>query len=177
MSEERTIIKAIDTTVINLERWKITKLTYDGSMMMERDMQFLNDSTGFIVGDLGSIYKTSNGGRTWLKRKSGTLLNLLSVCFINEKIGFVSSLSHNERGNPAGCLLLKTTDGGENWSSTFFPDFNRITSLKFFTKDIGVALIFKPDPKEDLKVYTGTTSDGGMNWNLTYLPVQYLNTN
>ena len=44
---------------------------------------FLNDQTGWIVGVIGTILKTTNGGENWSAQTSGTNFRLSSVNFID----------------------------------------------------------------------------------------------
>jgi hypothetical protein len=45
------------------------------------DMNFINPDTGYIVGALGQILRTTDGGKSWSKQESGTHFDLTSVCF------------------------------------------------------------------------------------------------
>lgn len=80
-----------------------------------KGVQFLNDSLGFIVGDRGTVYKTTDGGLTWnYKRLSVSATDLTGVSFSSPKIGWVSGLFG---------LIYKTTDGGDNWFAQGYLDF------------------------------------------------------
>ena len=68
---------------------------------------FINESTGFIVGDSGFMYKTSNGGSTWQKINP-PYAYYVNVRFISEKFGYiVDDYSH----------LYVTKDGGSSWNN------------------------------------------------------------
>ena len=67
---------------------------------------FINDSTGFAVGDSGVILKTNNGGLNWLSLNIGTSIYLYSVFFTDQNTGYT-----------AGPSLFKTTDAGTTWSA------------------------------------------------------------
>ena len=76
-----------------------------------KSMYFVNDSTGWAVGNATStskILKTTDGGMTWAYQNVGSFGDLDNVYFVNENIGFST-----------GDILpfLKTTDGGNNWTS------------------------------------------------------------
>lgn len=72
----------------------------------------LNDVYGItgdvvlVVGNGGTILKTTDGGDHWVFKSSGTLSNLFKVQFVNATIGFAVG---------ADGILLKTTDAGEHW--------------------------------------------------------------
>ena len=143
-----------------LDGWQIFKTKYD--FENPRDLYFVNESVGFVVGYNGKIYKTTNGGAIWRELDSGTRSHLRSVYFINEKEGFVSS-----GRNSHGSELLKTNDGGETWTKTSFPEYNIIWSMKFFDAMNGIALVEVPTIT-DSRSYVAITSDGGESWNLIY---------
>lgn len=53
-------------------------------------MDFLAADTGYIVGAAGVIFKTIDGGNTWLTEVSGTFNELRSVHFVNSALGFAA---------------------------------------------------------------------------------------
>jgi photosystem II stability/assembly factor-like uncharacterized protein len=163
-----------DQQINGLEGWDISKSNYDFDIN-PRDIYFVNPNIGFVVGYNGDIYKTIDSGKTWEKKNSGTTLHLFSVFFLDENVGFASSQASSgclDADCDKGCVLLKTTDGGETWTKTFFPDYTRILSLKFFDALKGIAIIHTPDIPNSRDVYIAITSDGGINWNLLDLEIK-----
>ena len=163
-----------DDVTNSIDGWDITKSSYDFDIN-PRDIFFINPNIGFVVGYNGDIYKTNDSGQTWMKKNSGTTLHLFSVFFLDENIGFVSSQAMGgclDADCNKGSVLLKTTDGGETWTKTFFPGYTRILSLKFFDAFNGIAIIHKPDVPNSRDEYVATTSDGGANWNLIDLAIK-----
>ncbi len=65
-----------------------------------------NGTIGYLFGEGGAAYKTTNGGTTWLSLNLGVNLNIYGSYFINNQIGFVVG----DNG-----LILKTTNGGTSW--------------------------------------------------------------
>src|SRR5687768_6246739 len=66
------------------------------------DIFFIDSMVGWTVSSGGRIFKTTNGGETWINQyQTGNYLR--SVEFINDSIGFAGSLDG---------ILLRTTDGG-----------------------------------------------------------------
>lgn len=163
-----------ENLTITLNGWDISKSNYDFDIN-PRDLFFVNESVGFVVGYNGDIYKTIDSGTTWRKLNSGTTLHLHSVYFVDEMVGFVSGVAMSgclDTDCDKGCVLLKTTNGGETWTKTFFPDYIRILSMKFFDTAKGIALIHKPDIPNSRDEYIATTSDGGENWTMIDLPIK-----
>ena len=64
----------------------------------------LNRNNGIVVGAMGTILKTTNGGLTWILKSSGTSENLYGVYFADKNNGAIVG----SRGT-----ILKTIDGGE----------------------------------------------------------------
>src|SRR6266487_3966289 len=68
----------------------------------------LGSGTGFVVGDAGTILKTTDAGATWAPLTSGTTTTLHGVYFFDSDDG----VAVGEQG-----LILRTTDGGAAWQS------------------------------------------------------------
>lgn len=69
---------------------------------------FVDNNTGWIVGNSGVIYKTTNGGINWTNQPSPTSLYLTCVHFLNSNTGWIS-------GNLG--LILYTSNGGTTWET------------------------------------------------------------
>src|SRR5688572_27785418 len=50
---------------------------------------FLNDLTGYVGGDKGTILKTTNGGNNWNSIYNGYIYNVVALTFINSTTGWV----------------------------------------------------------------------------------------
>ena len=72
------------------------------------DVYCITQNNVFIVGNNGTILKTTDGGTNWIQKNSGTTQDLMKVQFINSNVGFAFG---------AFGTLLKTIDGGESWNS------------------------------------------------------------
>ncbi|MBI3653736.1 MAG: hypothetical protein HY231_22110 [Acidobacteria bacterium] len=112
-------------------------VTYDGGKNWQsqrrlpvglRDIQFLDNSTGWVVGQRGAIYKTTDGGRSWDTQRSelepgvGSMVdltgegskkfNLEGVSFVNSETGFaVATNDDRDQGR-----VLGTSNGGAAWA-------------------------------------------------------------
>lgn len=134
-------------------------------------MWWVNKTHGWHLNYLGTsqnnahgvvINKTTDGGITWQKKVLSTTAGDVGIYiqFINENIGWV--LIFNLSGISAS--LLRTTDGGNNWSPVgttggmfYFVDANNgwiITS----SSSMGSAPPY----------YISHTTDGGANWSVQY---------
>ena len=80
------------------------------------DVQFLDNDTGWIVGEFGHIYGTTDGGRSWKARQSSLLgdgvFNLLDlptffgVNFVDRNNGIAAGLEGR---------VARTRDAGQTW--------------------------------------------------------------
>ncbi|MEO6696066.1 MAG: YCF48-related protein [Ignavibacteria bacterium] len=121
------------------------------------DIEFINEKTGWAVGDAGVVIKTTNGGINWINipNPSPSLSpNLWSVAPIDSNIVYITS---------GRDLIIKTTNGGMNWDVlNFCPSCNSATiGVHFLNKDTGWFLATN-------KVFR--TYDGGNTLDSFYAP-------
>ncbi|MBS1534008.1 MAG: T9SS type A sorting domain-containing protein [Bacteroidetes bacterium] len=72
------------------------------------DVYCISENTVVIVGDSGTILKTTDGGEHWISKISSITEHIIKVQFVNANVGYAIT--------SAG-TVLKTSDGGETWSS------------------------------------------------------------
>ncbi len=71
------------------------------------DIEFINQNTGWVCGDGGTIIKTTNGGLNWVLQNSGVPNKpLYGIHPVNENVVYCVGWFET---------ILKTTDGGKNW--------------------------------------------------------------
>lgn len=71
-----------------------------------RGASFVDADTGTVVGEYGTIIRTTNGGSSWTGQASGTTQTLWAVSFVDATIG----TAVDEAGT-----VVTTTDGGTHW--------------------------------------------------------------
>ena len=59
-----------------------------GTRAWLEDVKFIDEKSGVVVGDKGTILRTVDGGLTWKKIKTNLKENLYALSFYDEKIGF-----------------------------------------------------------------------------------------
>ena len=108
---------------------------------------FINSNTGFVGTTTGAIYKTTDGGNTWVSKTTGATCAIMAIRFYTENTGYaVGSVG----------TILKTTDGGETWVSTYSNIITKnLQSLSVLDENtvivLGKGIVLK-------------TIDGGQNW-------------
>lgn len=98
-------------------QWRpLTSILSNGNNQRFDDVFFLDENLGWAVnGAYAAVYKTTNGGITWINQLSeetpflpGSNYYFRNIEFINENIGFVGTLNG---------IFLKTIDGGTTWTA------------------------------------------------------------
>lgn len=99
-----------------------------------KDVFFVNEQKGWIVGTDGTLLSTNDGGATWVQSFKTTTDAFLQIHFTNENTGWIlCERNIYARGPNASSYLRKTTDGGRTWSKLEFEDSGRerVTRLLF----------------------------------------------
>jgi photosystem II stability/assembly factor-like uncharacterized protein len=100
-----------------------------------------------VVGDNGTILRTTNGGDLWIQQISGIQDYLGGVSFIDANQGI--AVGYNGR-------ILRTTNGGINWGNVASGTTNRLDEVIYINQTTAVAV-----------GWNGTilrSSDGGLTW-------------
>lgn len=100
-------------------------------------VHFLDTSRGFIVGNQGSIYKTTDGGISWQFSLIDPLhvVDLFCIQFVNDSLAWISGRYGS---------LFRSTDGGQTWkyedafASTFGGYY--LTQIQFFNLTKGFVM-------------------------------------
>ncbi len=124
---------------------------------------FIDTVFGWAAGDSGTIIHTSNSGLNWVKQASGiSSFPIDDIFFLNQRLGWALANDFYYYGT----VFLKTTNGGEIWQSTRYPDttivFNAIHFIDSLTGYISgySGLIYK-------------TTNGGSNWFNCFIDTAY----
>ena len=111
------------------------------------DVKALSPEKALVVGYGGKILMTTDGGRTWKAKPSGTELALYNIQFVDSQNGWISGQDG---------LILHSTDGGEGWQKQNTGVPVPILALWFLDKNHGWAV-------GQLATFLRTT-DGGATW-------------
>ncbi|MFH0757538.1 MAG: YCF48-related protein [Bacteroidota bacterium] len=116
------------------------------------NLAFVDDSTGWIIGEKGAILNTRDSGKSFTIQYPGRNVNLYGISFLNPSTGYIIGDSST---------LFKTTDGGDSWSELTTP----VTSL-----GVNYNSIFFLNELEGWITTTWSgilsTKDGGQSWSI-----------
>lgn len=114
---------------------------------------FVNGSSGWAAGELGTIIKTSDGGRSWQVQNSTVPYFITDIYFVDENHGWAVTV---KEVFPFNTLVLKTTNGGEEWIAEDFQDSSAFMRTIFFFDSLHGFIGGS---------YIAETTDGGSTWN------------
>ncbi len=154
--------------------WQKTQLD-EGTDL--RAASFVEKDVGWVAGDNGTVFHTSDGGANWDKLDTGTDAILRDVHFVSKNIGWVAGGGYKtvregkpEQGSGTDTVVMATGNGGKKWKDLNFRNPHRISGGKF-----SVFAIYMLDKK---KGFLGTglgpthpdgdlfmTTDSGQSWN------------
>lgn len=94
---------------------------------------FINNNTGWISGESGTIIKTTNSGLNWNFQPTNVTSDIQSIFFINERLGWAITYEVMPDSNSfLGTRILKTTDGGNSWLNYMYPVENIFMRSVYF---------------------------------------------
>lgn len=99
-----------------------------GSTVTLNSVYFVNENTGFVCGDVGSLYKTINGGLNWSISSLGITSDDLNAVSFNDVNNGVAVSN--------GGKIFITTNGGSLWTPTVGITINDLLDVKFFNDGI-----------------------------------------
>jgi photosystem II stability/assembly factor-like uncharacterized protein len=112
-----------------------------------RGASFVDATTGTVVGEYGTIVRTTDGGNSWTIQGSGTTQTLWAVSFTD---------ANNGTAVGEGGTIVRTTDGGTHWTSQASGTAFQFRGVSFSDTNNGAAV-----------GESGTilrTTDGGNSW-------------
>lgn len=117
-------------------------------------VDFVSETRGWVVGALGTIRTTGDGGSTWAGQTSGTTQTINAVDFVDANNGWYAA---------GGATLGRTTDGGSTWTTqtpASIATTVALNGISFADANVGWAVGgIAGQPSAVLK-----TVDGGSTW-------------
>ena len=120
------------------------------------DTCFVGANEGWVVGDLGRVFKTADGGVTWTRQEVAGRDPMLGIACLDTKQAWVSSIAGR---------VYKTTDGGATWQLQQAPTKRNLFKVAFSTPQRGTAV-------GDFGTIVHT-EDGGTTWKEVNLPENF----
>ncbi|MEP7168588.1 MAG: YCF48-related protein [Bacteroidota bacterium] len=152
------LILSFQFSIFNSLNAQWTQLVSGTTNQLE-EIFFSSPDTGFVVGEAGTILKTTDGNN-WSPLSVGSTKNLNDVFFLDTQNGFVVGDSG---------LFAKTIDGGNSWSVQFLSNVNEITLSSVCFTDAYTG--FAGGAENSVNGIIFKTSDGGLSWNITNTPL------
>jgi len=115
---------------------------------------FTDTLNGWAVGDSGTVIHTSDGGQNWVLQTSPVNYFIEYIFFLNQRLGW--GICHNYNFN--NTVILKTTNSGNNWTSTYYVDTSQLFNVIYFIDSL----------TGFLSGYSGVilkSTNAGANWN------------
>lgn len=88
-------------------------------------IHFVDRQDGWVSGNHGWVFSTTDGGRSWRSRPTGTQADLLDIVFLDREFGFVVG---------DGGVVLGTNDSGRTWTPENSGSKHRLERLVFAGK-------------------------------------------
>jgi len=115
------------------------------------------EKVGWVVGELGRILRTEDGGATWTRQNARVKKPLLAISCIDTQSAWI--------GGKSG-IMLGTTDGGLMWKQLDPKTSKHIFDIAFVSRTHGVAV-----GDWGLMMYS---EDGGVTWTLVRIPDEFV---
>lgn len=119
--------------------WKVADL----SIRSDRNLHsifFVDSMTGWVAGEGGSVFRTTDGGRSFKPLLIGSNATITSIFFVDWNTGWVlgeaSGGENSEGANAGDTILFSTVDGGRTWVRKPLPE---VSCLFFVDARIGWA--------------------------------------
>jgi photosystem II stability/assembly factor-like uncharacterized protein len=114
---------------------------------------FPTDQDGWMVGELGRIIRTSDGGKTWVRQDAGTKRPFLAMSCIDAKTAWIAG----KEG-----IVYATKDGGDSWTALKTNSNRHVFTIDFANAQRGHAA-------GDYGTMVHT-EDGGATWTAMRVP-------
>jgi photosystem II stability/assembly factor-like uncharacterized protein len=115
------------------------------------------ERVGWVVGELGRILRTEDGGETWTRQDANVKKPFLTISCIDASTAWI--------GGKSG-ILSRTTDGGATWQPQTSNTTKHIFDMTFLTRTHGVAV-----GDWGLLMFT---EDGGEHWTIGGIPEEFI---
>ena len=135
-----------------------------------RSCQIVTIDQAWAVGDRGLILATTDAGKTWTVQHQRSEAIHYSVCFANDKKGWVFGGTIEPYSHRSSGIVLTTNDGGRNWQQ--LPcKLPRLTGAQWLGQD---HLLAWGDWSDLFQSALFESTDGGQSWNARPTPCSHI---
>jgi photosystem II stability/assembly factor-like uncharacterized protein len=114
-----------------------------------RKIRFINGTTGFVICDSGTVFRTTNFGQNWYSVYLG-YFSIKDIAFANNNTGWICG---------QGGRIFKTVNSGINWVQQTSETLKNLNSISALNENL---VYIVGDSARLLK-----TTNGGTNWSVT----------
>ncbi|MBD3161213.1 MAG: hypothetical protein GF346_03395, partial [Candidatus Eisenbacteria bacterium] len=150
------VLSSIVRTTDGGADWERLDFAYETSAALN-GVAFVSTSRGWVVGEQGRIFATTDGGATWTPQTSGTNRKLSKVFFLDAQQGWITG----GWGDGSSYLVLKTTDGGTSWQNQSFGSTCHSNEDICFADPLNGWIVGR-DSSIEPQIHR--TTDGGQSW-------------
>lgn len=143
---------------------KVYRLKKDGI----RKMYFYDETNGYAINSVNTVYKTSNAAKSW--KKVSFLANSIvnDIFFVTPMEGFVVAYKkgRDSTDDENESNILHTEDGGENWKILFSVKSTILEGIGFSSDGLGWVIGRRKivNPERDSANFILFSVDGGQTW-------------
>jgi photosystem II stability/assembly factor-like uncharacterized protein len=123
---------------------------------------FVDSLTGWCAGADGSIFHTTDAGISWTEQNSTVTTFIVDLFFLNKNLGWALTYRNVL---PFGTIILRTTNGGNEWLANDFPEDNVFMNAVFYFDSLNGWL-------GGSKITS--TTDGGLTWQTANIDSNFL---
>lgn len=124
------------------------------------DVQFVGSKFAIAVGEHGAIWKSIDGGQSWIRMPCELDVSLRSVCFLDDRVGWIAGGNIMPYSGSDGGVLLATRDAGKSWQRIGEGTLSPLSYVKFFSLEEGV-VVGQPTTVSPSGIFK---TDDGLNW-------------
>lgn len=140
---------------ISYGQWTILP---SGTSKNLQEIQFLNNSQGYVVGEKATVLKTNDGGNSWISCNPSINSDLHNLFFIDNNRGWVVGDSGK---------VCKTINAGNSWEITTIANNHTLHLHSVFAQDQNTIFVGGSNNTQNYFIYKSI--DGGITWQSVFV--------